>query len=312
MPLGTGSFVYGPMGEIQPVYYEDIGSMRATWVDPTGVEWKLTSIDPTLGWFTTQKVGGWGARPYTFTTDPNPRGGDIVRSVRAEPARITWPLHIFSDHSHMEFVQRYRAIREAFMMTVHRGLPGTLRVARPDGSKREIDCWYEEGFKGEPGENWLSANPVLTLYAPDGYWRDPVPLSVYRQFDAGGDFLSPFPNVSSSQVLGSTTIVNPGDVSAWPVWTITGPCGTVTAVNNTTGQTFTVTYTLLAGEQLTITTLQPTVRGPAGQNIISALNFPTAYLWPLLPGSNSVNFTVTGAGGNTKIQLDFNPRYEGA
>jgi hypothetical protein len=34
---------------------------------------------------------------------------------------------------------------------------------------REIECWYEDGFRGEPGQNWVSATPVPTLMTPDGY-----------------------------------------------------------------------------------------------------------------------------------------------
>ncbi len=290
---------------------DQVGNMLATFTDPDGTVWQLTDTAHESGWFTTFGVGGWGARPYEFTLDPLPRGGDSVRFIRAEPARLTWPLHIWGE-THLEFVQRYRALRRAFLMTVHRGQSGTLRVSRPDGTAREIDVFYEEGWGGEPGENWLYANPVLTLLAPDGYWRDVQQTTVYREFAAGSPYLNPYRTVTSSQVLGDTTIVNPGEVPAWPEWTITGPASAIEATNNTTGQTFTITYTLTAGQSITITTLQPTVRGPVGENIASALNWPAAYLWPLLPGSNSVSFDVTGAGAGTTITLSYHARYEGA
>ena len=313
MPLLVGNSIVVPgSSELQPVWSEDFGSITATWTDPEGTVWPLSNISPETGWFTTERIGGWGARPYTFTTDPLPRGGVSVRFIRPEPAIITWPLHIYSDDSHVEFLQRYRAIRRAFMMTVHRNLTGTLTVQRPDGSSRVIDCYYEDGFKGEPGEMWRSANPVLTLMAPDGYWRDPIPVTVVRKQETGVDFLAGLPAVSSSQVLGATTVFNPGDVQAWPSWVITGPATSLTAVSNTTGYSFTLTYTLTAGQQATIQTLTPQVRGPAGQNLVGNLNFPSAFLWPLQPGNNAVTFTVAGSGAGTQIELDFNPRYEGA
>lgn len=290
---------------------DEVGNMYATFTDPEGVVWQLSDTSDERGWFTTFGVAGWGALPYEFTTDPLPRGGESVRFIRAEAGRLTWPLHIYGD-THMQFVQRYRELRRAFMMTVHRSLPGTLRVARPDGSAREIDVYYEEGFAGEPGQMWVYANPVLTLFAPDGYWRDVEATTVYREFSVGGPYLDPYRRVSSSEVLGATAVTNPGEVAAWPEWTITGPASAITATNNTTGQTFTVTYTLTAGQSITITTLRPTVRGPAGQNIASALNWPTAYLWALQPGLNDVTFSVAGSGGGTSITLNYHARYEGA
>lgn len=310
MPLLIGTFTAPPSDDV-PVYVEDVGTIRATWIDPTGVEWPLSDIDPDTGAFTTWDISGWGARPYEYTTDPLTRGGEDVRFIRAKPARFTWPLHIYGD-THMEFTQRYRDLRRAFMMTAWQNLPGTLRVSRPDGTARQIQCWCEDGWGLEKGQGWLSATPVLTLFAPDGYWTDVTPITVSRASATGVDFLSGFPAVSSSQVLGATTIVNPGDVRAWPSWVITGPATAITATNTTTNETFTLTTTLTAGQQATIDTLKAQVRGPTGTNLVGSLNWPTAYLWSLLAGSNSITFTVAGSGTGTRIDLTFYPRYEGA
>lgn len=293
-----------------PVVVQSVGSMYATFTDPTGVEWQLTNIDDSIGWFTTPGPGGWGAAAYEYTLDPVPRGGDSVRFIRQKSAQLTWPLHIYGD-TYVEFTDNFRNLRRAFLLTVHLGKPGTLKVARPDGTARVIDVYYQDGFEGKPGEYWLSANPVLTLLAPDGYWRDITPVTVPRSLSVGANFLNPFPSISSSQVLGQLPVINPGDVLAWPTWTISGPSTGLTATHNGLGQRFNLTYTLNSGEQATINTLQPSVRGPAGQNIISALDYPYAYLWPLLPGSNDVTFTVAGAGPGTSIVLSFYPRYEG-
>ncbi len=288
-----------------------VGTMVATFIDPTGEEWPLSNTTDEWGWFTTPEIAGWNATPYEFTLDPVPRGGDDVRYIRSQSVRITWPLHIWGE-THTEFLTRYRNIRRAFMSTIHRQTPGILRVARPDGTAREIDVYYEAGFAGEGGENWLSANPVLTLLAPEAYWRDVEPTTVVREYAPGADFLNPFPTISSASVIGTTTIDNPGDVEAWPTWVITGPMTVLTATNTTTSRSFELTYTLTGGQQISITTFRPTVRGPAGQNLVNALNWPTAYLWSLMPGSNNITFTLAGSGAGSRIELDFYPRFDGA
>lgn len=291
---------------------DPVGSIYATFTDPAGELWELSNTSEDVGWFTTFAIAGWGARPYDFTLDPLPRGGDSVRHIRAESARVIWPLYIYGD-THMQWLARYRALKRAFLMTVHRQQAGVLRVARPDGSAREIDVYYEDGFGGKAGEEWVNSSPVLTLLAPDGYWRDIEALTVENtHIGTTVPYLNPFPTVSSSQVLGETQIENPGEVAAWPDWTITGPMTSVIATNNTTGHSFTLTHTLTSGQQITITTLQPAVRGPGDINLVGALNWPEAYLWPLAPGVNDIEYLVAGASTGTKIALTFHARYEGA
>lgn len=287
-------------------------SMTATWVDPTGVEWPLTDTSPERGYFTRPEISGWSARPYELVTDPVATGGEQVRFVRAQSARITWPLHVYG-YTHTEFVDRYRQLRAAFMSTVWRSTPGTLRVARPDGTAREIDCFYEEGFRGESGENWMFANPVLTLYAPEGSWRDTEVLREQREYTPGMDFFSPFPTVSSAQVLGRVPVDNPGELTAWPSWNITGPASVVTARNYTTNQSWILTYGLSAGQTATVNTLpRPTARGPVGENLVAYFDWPDASLWGLLAGVNDIEFAVSGAGAGTAIEMVYQARYEGA
>lgn len=290
----------------------EVGRPTATFTDPDGNVWDLTDIDPSVGFFTTPGVAGLYARPYEWTLDQLPRDGADVRAVHGKEARVTWPLHIYSDVSHMDWLTRYREIRNAFLKTAWRRATGLLTVYRPDGSARCIDVLYEAGFEGAGGEGIVSANAAVTLIAPDGYWRSVEPLTETRAFTAGASFLSPFLTVSPGSVLGSTTITNVGDVEAWPTWTVTGPATQVTATNNTTNQEWVFTYSLAAGEIATITTKRPTVRGPAGQNLVGRINWPAAYLWPLRDGTNSVNFQVAGAANGTSIVMSYYPRFEGA
>jgi hypothetical protein len=278
--------------------------MQATWIDPTGVQWPLTDTADSRGYFTRTDISGWGARPYEFVTDPIATGGESVRFIRSNSARITWPLYIRGD-THLEFLTRWRDLRT--------GTPGTLRVSRSDGTAREIDCFLEDGFQGQGGENWLWANAVLTLYAPDGAWRDSTVIHVPRTYTPGADFLNPFPTISSAQVLGRVPIDNQGELTAWPSWLITGPATVITATNYTTSQSWVLTTTLAAGETATVNTLpRPTARGPVGQNLVSSFNWPDAYLWPLLAGVNDVEFVVAGASTGTAIEMVYQARYEGA
>lgn len=198
------------------------------------------------------------------------------------------------------------------MSTRRRG-PGRLRALRPDGSAREIECYYQAGFDGEPGQGWLWDTAVLSLYCPDPFWRDVKAESIpYSYAGAPVSYLSPYLTVSPSSVLGVTTAHNAGDVEAWPTWTIIGPATAVVATNHSTGESFTLTGTLTAGQVATITTDPPAVRGPGGANWSNKLSWPGAVLWGLQPGVNDVEFAVAGAAAGTKITLSYVPRYETA
>ncbi|GAA3750787.1 phage distal tail protein [Micromonospora maritima] len=323
MPLRAGILVPSPPTTTPqapttvPVTRDPVvGAMRATWADPQGAVVELTGPHEAHGWFTRPEVAGWGAAPVTLVTDPLPRGGVSVRHQRREPRRLTWPLHVYGD-THLQFLDRYRRLMRHFTLTKYRGA-GTLTIYRPDGSDRAraIDCLYEDGFGGEPGENVRYANPTLTLFCPDGYFR-----AVDRQFirrtyqgTGGSPYLRPYLTVSSSRTLGESTVFNGGDIEVYPSWTITGPAAQLVATNETTGESFTLTHNLLAGQTatITITADRALIRGHNGENLSGKLNFPGAVLWALLPGTNDVNFQVTGSGPGTQVELSFYPLYETA
>lgn len=282
---------------------------RFSWIAPDGEEFMLDSLS--LGWTTPRGRAGLGAAPIELVTDPHPRGGVRVRHIQPQSRQITWPLFM-EGRSHLELVATYRRLARAFTSTRRLG-PGRLRVMRPDGTAREIEAYYEGGFDGEPGRGFLDDTVVLSLFCEDPFWRASEPVSLPYSYSSGAaSYLNPYLTVSPSSVLGATTAVNEGDAEAWPEWQITGPATALTATNNTTGEAFTLTATLTAGQTATITTDPPTVRGPAGENWTGNLSWPGAVLWGLQPGVNDVSFSVSGAAAGSSITLSYTPRYETA
>jgi hypothetical protein len=310
----------GEPGTQPPVELPGIGQAAATYYDPSGGVWPLT--DPQRGWFTlADGVSGLGAAPVEFTTDPHPRGGARIRHVQPQPRDIVWPLHVWGE-THMKFVERWRLLARAFTSTSRLG-PGVLEVARPNGSRRRIAVHYRDGWEAENtrGDS-VDGTAVLSLFCEDPYWYDPDPVTVHREHSVGEDFLVPYPSVSSGQVLGATTVSNPGDVVVWPTWRITGPASLVTFTRSDTGEAFSLDPNavghgaLLAGEQVTVRTDPPQVRyqdgSPDGSNWVGALNWPGAVLWGLPPGDNQVTFQLDGSGFGSAVDLTFLPRYETA
>src|SRR4051794_30439081 len=95
-----------------PVPLPEIGYATATYTDPSGTVWPLTDIDS--GWFTlADGVSGLGAAKYELTSDPHPRGGARLRHAQPQPRTIVWPL-LVQGSTHVEFLQRWRALATAF------------------------------------------------------------------------------------------------------------------------------------------------------------------------------------------------------
>ncbi|MCX5562711.1 phage tail protein [Streptomyces sp. NBC_00038] len=326
MPLITAPVTTPPDtggGTPTPVPFPEIGFAVASYTDPTGKVWPLT--DEAAGWFTlADGVSGLGAAPYALTSDAHPRGGARLRYVQPQARAIVWPLYVYGE-THDEFVGRWRALATAFTRTLRENpdgtrTPGVLEIARPDGTRRHVRVFYQEGFEGRgtKGSGIVSDAAALTLWCEDPYWFDPVDVSVHQETGALSSFFTPYPTVSSSQVLGATTVKNPGDVTVWPQWTVTGPASLITFTHEGTGESFTVDPTavghgnLLAGQQVTITTDPPSVRYQDGSNWVGALDWPSAVLWGLAPGDNPVTFQLDGSGPGSAVDLTYNPRYETA
>lgn len=319
MPIFAGPIVPAPPEAPPPVVVPEVGYASISYIDPRGTVWPMT--DTSLGFYAlADGVSGLGAAPVSLTTDPLPRGGVRLRHVQPQARTIVWPVHV-SGTTHQEFIDLWRALAKAFTDTLRYG-PGVLHIARPDGRQRQIKVRYQDGWDGlgraGTGISW--DNAVITLLAEDPYYYDPVPQEIHRQTDTVANFLNPYPSVSSSQVLGATTVTNPGDVAAWPVWTITGPATLVTITNDDTGESFTLDPNaaaighgnLLAGEYVTVATDPPSVRYSDGSNWVGSLNWPAASLWSLAPGDNALTFELDGAGVDSAVDLSFYPRYETA
>lgn len=296
-----------------------VGFSVATWYAPDGSVWPLTA--PDSGLFTiADGVSGLDAAAITVTTDDRQRGGVKVRHVQPVERLITWPIYVYAD-THMEFVELWRRVASAFTQTTRLGA-GTLEIARPDGTARRVQAYYQEGFASQAKQGYgiTSDYCVLTLLCEDPYWRDVAVTTIHREYGVPVDFQVPYPTVSSSQVLGQTTVENPGDVEAWPDWTITGPATLVTATNTTRGESFQVNPNaaaiahgnLLAGQKVTVSTEPPAVRYQDGSVWTGALNWPGAVLWPLDPGESDVTFQLDGSAAGSAVDLSFRARFETA
>jgi hypothetical protein len=210
----------------------------------------------------------------------------------------------------------YRARLKALLRAMDPRNPGHLEMAQSDGQRRRIQAVYAGGLEGAEeaalGGDTTWYRFVLRLYAPDPFWFDPTPVTTSFTYPDPVPWFPILPLVlSAGSVLGETTLINAGDVSAWPTWTATGP-GTAVALDNlTTGEELHLSGDL-DGETLVIVT-QPgqqsvTLGGVDWWDHLAG----TPTLWQVPPGDTLVNLELTGASTGSSVSCSFFPRYRSA
>lgn len=283
-----------------------------SFVAPDGAVTPLTR-QPDLEVHWALGVTGRFMPPVEHVEDPvYGQAGTRLRAVSVAARDVNLPLTIIGDD---ETAVRSRLRTLVRMFNPQRG-DGRLRVTAADGTVRELVCRYFEGMEGresrdEMGQTFQRA--VLVLRAADPYWYDTAPQSQTYTTGQAGSFLgSPFfgLRLNSETIFGSQVVANDGDVETWPVWTVHGPCTSITLSNDTTGQTISLPITLTATQTVTIDTrpFRKTITRDDGTNLYGSLTAASA-LWSLPVGDSTVTISLPGATTDSYVTLNYARRW---
>ena len=281
-----------------------------TWVDAEGTEHALTDA---AGYRVLYGVGGRWSQPITYVEDQVPMmPGSIMLQPVVGARDVDLPM-LITGSSISEVYGRLRNLARWVDGSRADG-PGTLKCQAPDGEVRTLTAYGHIEAGESSQERFLVAMRIsLTLRCPDPFWyAEDDDSTTFELGDVGYPFFPfsfPF-RVPSSTVLGATTIENVGDVTAWPVWTITGPGQDPVMRNRDTGEMVGVSIELDAGDVLTIDTRPgiKTVEDAGGTNYFGSL-FANSSLWSLPPGMTNVQIEMSGATAASSVVVSWRPRY---
>lgn len=151
--------------------------------------------------------------------------GARLRGWRAGEREAFWPLLIHVDTSSSDYVAR----ADAFFRTISPDRPGTWRVGA-GGKFRELNLTGVFDSSHSYGVDPVYAGwgmYKIALEATQPFWtgsaveRGPWKAPSSQDFRPAGG--TPMFYLSSSSAFGNASIPNPGDVEAFPVWTVEGP-----------------------------------------------------------------------------------------
>lgn len=269
-----------------------------TWIDPDGDQLELTDL---------KGITGRGLPPVDFQDLVVPlQPGSAFRSVRDQRRDLVIPV-LCDGSSKIDYREQLRTIARRLHPS---STSGVLQVATIDGTTRELDAWYVDGFQWiEEHPDWMT--PSLLFRAVDPYWRDVDWAQTDYVTGTAATFFPFFPlSLSSSEVFAADSVDNGGDVESWPMWMVTGPGSGLVLRNLTTGELLALTATLGAGESVTIDTTPgvKTVTKNDGTNLFSGLSSDSS-LWSLAPGSNSIQIELTSATSASVVSLRWRRRW---
>jgi hypothetical protein len=294
-----------------PVVNAFPGLSDITWTGYDGSIWDLTDYGNS-GVLLGQGVRGLAMPPVNrYATQSPALPGSLWRGFRTLERDVFWPLTVFSDVSSQAWLDYDRA----FWATMRPDQIGTWTVTQPSGQSRSLLLRYSDD-----GKHVFDVDPALlgwtaygvTLIAEQPYWMG-APITRTWMNDTPTPFFGPTgvaPSfyISSSSVISSATMPNPGDVDAYPVWTITGPSTYVKVGVGT--KVIEYTATIPAGQTITIDTRpdQLSITDQAGGNQVAGLG---SVQFASIPTGTSVTLSLqlTGAGS---VSASLTPLYHRA
>lgn len=269
---------------------------RLTWIPPTGDPLSLALGGSIYALSGVQTAGMPSVRTSEIIVPMQP--GSRWQRVDHGPRDIVVPVDLSPDPE---------AAMDTLVALIDPTVgDGRLRMTRSDSTERELFCRYIDGLvpveQTDRLDGWLAA---LIFRAVDPYWYDRNPRTLsFSPGGAGQDFFPFFPLVlGASEIASDASVVNDGHVATWPVWTITGP-GTVTATNQTTGETWELGHAIGEGETVTVDTrpgVKTVVSSTAG-DLFAELS-DVSSLWPLVTGSNEIAVEMASATPTSRLLL---------
>ena len=256
----------------------------------------------------------WGGKgelmPGYTINEVQPAGSDGTRvnSVYAKARDINVAL-LVKDATKLALEGRMRGLAKA--MDPKRG-DGALRITDESGKQRTLVCRYKDGFFGDlsdanAGFGWRKV--MLTFHGADPAWYGDV---FSKTVTAGGTtpWFPIFPLIlSSSNIFGSISMVNNGDLEACPIFTFVGPGTNPGMVNQTTGKSWQTTLVMAAGDSLVVDTRPGiktvTYNGASRFDLLSL----TSNLWSLASGINQVQAMFAATSGASQVTFVYTERW---
>ena len=251
---------------------------------------------------------GFGIPPTSVRIEASAGDGGVYRHSKRLPRDVDLPITIFgADRGEVQNNLR----RLGRILQDNQG-PTQIKADYSDGTSLFLPLHYTGGGEtvwGSTTAGLTWCRWVVSMRAPNPFWLS----AIEEQFSIGtgstGRGLLPLltkMKVSSSSTLGVVTVVNAGDVKAFPIWQITGPVSDLVISNGVEQFGF---ANVFSGEVLTVNTETGAVTNSGGDNLYARLDVAPK-LFSLPPGTTGLTILGTDTDLDFNVLLTYSPRYE--
>lgn len=118
------------------------------------------------------------------------------------------------------------------------------------------------------------------------------------------------PISSPLNVAGQQTVSNDGDAPTWPRFRVDGPITNPTILNNTTGQSIVLSFTLATSEWLDIYPQVGRILQGGTADRYSALDFASSSWFQLMPGANDIRLLASAYSAPAQLSVAWRHAFE--
>lgn len=288
--------------------------------------------------FVISGTNGLGLPRINYITQRGPfQHGETILDFRLEP-RVLTLLHRRNGCSRQEYWDHRSALLNVLRPNRQPTLSfqtGTLRKILPDGSRRDLSVLVSDGVKfDDNASRWdeFSIMDGIQFIAFDPTIFSPTLISISFGVATAEELVFPFafqPSdltrpmliFSGDALQGSQSVEYTGTWLTYPTITITGPITNPIIRNTTTDEKIEITYTVSAGEVVTITLTygNKTIVNNSGTNLVGLVttdsDLATFHIAPDPEATDGINI-ITAEGtnaiaGTTLIAISYFTRYIG-
>jgi hypothetical protein len=264
-------------------------------------------------------ASGLDMPPFELHADDSPNlDGSIYRGSRAVARQILLPVFVYGvDRKTLTSFKR----KLASALNPKNGFC-VLTFIEQDGAARRIKCYYVNGMEGNEsvdtsGFDWVSYGIQLTAVDPWFYgdteevadWTFGTPLPFL------GNPFFPIKLSTGTPASGQLIVNNPGDIEAWPVWTITGPLKSF-KFTGPDGSSWGIPAAaggadvLANGRTLTVDSRPgyKTITDDLGTNYFPLMSANPNF-WSVPVGTSTIQADLVAGSGTPSVKVEIFPRY---
>lgn len=209
----------------------------------------------------------------------------------------------------------YEELRKEIIETcaLHNGLKDLL-ITTKSGLEVKADYIVESVELPYKKGSVIRGDFDISLSCPYPFFKGVTDKSeeIFPFGSSGGAIPAAIPYALTSGGGSAVNCENSGNIYSHPIFKIYGEIENPSILNDTTGKSLSLTYTIPSGKYVEIDVFLRTLKLSSGENLRQYLNVSDDEFWVVLEaGDNNMKLTGTNPSGSAKLVVEYNDSYLG-